>query len=359
MDSFEQWRARDEQWREENPDLLKEVFQWFLTHGEWPDVAPFQHSLFQKGDRATKVQSVANARPAIPGHFAPGMLPSIWLGARHLLQMKDADTLLKLTVKATKAAVDAFLSAPVPGKPVSLRSAAVGASTPEQLSTLPLIPNFVGGDQPAPLVGGGTVNDWVMGVNEPVVMEFERVESSEDYVARQLRIIKGWCAEYDARRGAIERGGPYRAFIVMPFEEPWSETSRAFLDAVLDSLKGEEEIEAVRADDVDAPGRITLQIIDLLESCDFIIADITGNNANVGWELGFAYSRSKPCAIVRCGDYTESAPFDIYDHRRTDYSGDPTLSQAERLKRMVKAAIEQVRNSQTVNFGEAHGLYGS
>ena len=79
----------------------------------------------------------------------------------------------------------------------------------------------------------------------------------------------------------------------------------------------------------------------------------------MGWELGFAYSRSKPCAIVKRKDYTESAPFDIYDHRRTDYSDDPTLSEAARLKRMVQAAIEQVRSLQTVNPSEAYGLYGS
>jgi hypothetical protein len=358
MGSFEDWRARDQRWQEENHFLLTTVFQWFLTHEEWPDVAPLQHFLYQGGDRTTNVQAAANARPAIPGQFAPGILPSIWLGARHLLDFDAADTLLDLTVRAANAAVEVFLHASVPGEQASLPSAAVRVRPViGQRNALRLVPKFVSTDHPTPFAGGSQGDGWVLGINGSLVMEFENVGNSEEYVARQLKIIKGWCDESDARQGTVKRGGPYRAFVVMPFRETWSETSRAFINRALDSL--EEKVVAVRADEVDYPGRINDQIIDLLNGCDFVVADTTGDNANVGWELGFAYSLGKPCAIVRRNDYTESAPFDIYDHRRTDYSSDPTLAELDHLKRMIEAAIAQVRSAERVTGGESYDLFGS
>ena len=36
-----------------------------------------------------------------------------------------------------------------------------------------------------------------MGIHPNLVMEFEGVKDREDYVARQLKIIEGWCSEHD------------------------------------------------------------------------------------------------------------------------------------------------------------------
>jgi hypothetical protein len=128
----------------------------------------------------------------------------------------------------------------------------------------------------------------------------------------------------------------------MPFEEEWSEKSRSFIDHAVELV--DSEIIADRADDIDDPGRITDQIVNRLEEADFVISDITGNNANVGWELGFDYARSKPCVIIR-REETASAPFDIYDQRRVDYSSEPTVAEAQRLARMIDAAIDQVKSA--------------
>ncbi len=96
-------------------------------------------------------------------------------------------------------------------------------------------------------------------------------------------------------------------------------------------------MEATRADRIDKTGRITDQIVEKLRTCDVVIADITGNNSNVAWELGYAYARGKPCAIVMQKGNT--APFDIYDHRRVDYSSTPTAEEEERLAAILRNAI--------------------
>lgn len=341
MGSYEQWRAADERWLDDNLELLGLVYQWFLNHEEWPDVGPLQHAMYQRTPRITNVQEVANARPAIPGQFAPAFAQKIWLGARHLLKIPEAQYLLASTVVVAQAAVEIFL-ATTPGEQAQVHDSDLGQAFPGTQSIRKLVPKFVFSDHPTPFAGSSEGEGWMMGINESLVMKFEGVSNPEDYAARQLQIIEGWCAEHDVRLGAVQHGGPFRAFIVMPFEEDWSETSRAFIDHAVSLV--DDAIVADRADDIGAPGRITDQIVNRLEEADFVISDITGNNANVGWELGFAYARSKPCVIIRRKE-TAGAPFDIYDQRRVDYSEEPTVAEAQRLKRMIEAAVEQVKSA--------------
>lgn len=97
--------------------------------------------------------------------------------------------------------------------------------------------------------------------------------------------------------------------------------------------------------DIGAPGKITEQIATELTTCDLIIADITSNNANVAWELGYGYALKKPCVILRQAKDVAAAPFDIYDHRRVEYSQPPTTAERGRLRQLVGGAIRQARGA--------------
>jgi hypothetical protein len=341
LGSFETWRAAEEKWIDDNLDLLDAVYQWFLSNGEWPEIGPLQHAMYQRSPRIMEVQKRANARPAIPGQFSSAIAQSINLGARHLLNIPGAEYLLSSTVKATQVAVEVFLAA-TPGEQTQLRSEDLGPTFPGISAIRNLVPAFVFGDHPTPFAGGTYGDGWTLGIDARFIMDFEGVKDPNDYVARQLRIIERWCEVHDARQTASRRGGPFRAFIVMPFGEEWSATSRQFIDNSVSAFGS--DLVAYRADDSDVPGRITDQIINSLEESDLVISDITGNNANVGWELGFAYAQSKPCVIIKRRD-ASSAPFDIYDQRRVDYSPDPTDDEKDRLTRMIRASIEQIKSS--------------
>ena len=342
MGSYEEWYERDQLWIAENLPLARETYQWFLRNGDWPETGELQHHLYKQGDRTTEVQTIADKLPRFPGQFAPAHVQKIALSARHLLQIPEACYLLQLTVQVAQLAVEAFLSAERPGQ-ITIAQQDVPVSTPGETGLLPRVGAFALSDHPTPFAGGSCGENWTLGVSDSLVMRFEEVRDPEDYVARQLSVIHEWSEQYDNQRGVVKRGGPYRAFLVMAFHEEWSETSHAF---ILQGLEGvDEQVVAVRADEIVEPGRITDQIADQLETCDFIVADITGNNANVGWELGFAYARSKPCVIVRRRDYTVSAPFDIYDQRRVDYSSAPTPVEHAAFRGMLDAAIDQVKMS--------------
>ena len=61
----------------------------------------------------------------------------------------------------------------------------------------------------------------------------------------------------------------------------------------------------VRADEIDKSGEITTQIVSDLIDADLLIADLTGQNANVFYELAIRHSFRKPyIQIVEQGEET-------------------------------------------------------
>jgi hypothetical protein len=85
-----------------------------------------------------------------------------------------------------------------------------------------------------------------------------------------------------------------RCFIVMPFGSEWSnEVHRTLADACRAAF-----VQPVRGDDLFTPTDILVDIWHSINGADFMIADITGRNANVLYELGIAHTLAKPVLIV-------------------------------------------------------------
>lgn len=83
-------------------------------------------------------------------------------------------------------------------------------------------------------------------------------------------------------------------FLVMPFSLEWSKDVHRTLAQACKSLG----VQALRGDDVFTPTDILDDIWQSLNGADFIIADITGRNANVMYELGMAHTLAKPVLII-------------------------------------------------------------
>ena len=85
-----------------------------------------------------------------------------------------------------------------------------------------------------------------------------------------------------------------RCFIVMPFSSDWSnDVHRTLADACRAA-----SVQPVRGDDLFTPTDILVDIWHSINGADFMIADITGRNANVLYELGIAHTLAKPVLIV-------------------------------------------------------------
>lgn len=96
------------------------------------------------------------------------------------------------------------------------------------------------------------------------------------------------------------------------------------------------DIEAVRADQISITGDITEQIFRHLFEADLVIADLTGANANVMYELGLRHSLRK--LTIQVADIATPLPFDV-NAVRTIMIDRSQLGLVEARKRLV-AAIE-------------------
>ena len=80
----------------------------------------------------------------------------------------------------------------------------------------------------------------------------------------------------------------------MPFSLEWSNDVHHALSAACEAMS----VQPVRGDDVFTPTDILVDIWQSINGADFVIADITGRNPNVLYELGIAHTLAKPVLII-------------------------------------------------------------
>ena len=102
-------------------------------------------------------------------------------------------------------------------------------------------------------------------------------------------------------------------------------------------------IEAFRSDHLDKPGKISEQMFDAINNADLCIADLTGRNPNVYYELAIAQSANRPVIIlIKKG---EPLPFDVRDFRYIPYDFDPDeIAEGTYCKKVVNYIKEYQNN---------------
>jgi len=124
--------------------------------------------------------------------------------------------------------------------------------------------------------------------------------------------------------------GALRCFVIGPIGNRLAEIGTPERDAYEESLSIMEEViapacahhglEPIRADTLARAGEITEQIFRRLREDDVVIADLTGANANVMYELGLRHTRDK--LTVQIGEYGR-LPFDVNTIRTVQFSSSP------------------------------------
>ena len=91
------------------------------------------------------------------------------------------------------------------------------------------------------------------------------------------------------------------------------------------------------------PGSIPADIIKNLAEADYVIADITGRNANVYLELGIRYSLRRAGTILMLKDGTGSLPFNVSHYRVVNYSYLPwkELNGLEGLENALREVVKE------------------
>jgi nucleoside 2-deoxyribosyltransferase len=127
-------------------------------------------------------------------------------------------------------------------------------------------------------------------------------------------------------------------FVLMPFDGNIEDVYRIIIAPSL----MEAGYQVRRADSIAAPGNIIRDILQAISSADLIVADLTGRNPNVFYELAVAQTLGKP-TILLTQDYRD-IPFDLKMYRMIEYNS--TLEGAEILRRQL------LRTVQTIEMGD-------
>lgn len=107
-------------------------------------------------------------------------------------------------------------------------------------------------------------------------------------------------------------------FVIMPFHEDFDDVYHIIKDSANQVSRDRSvSIDTLRADEITEPGRISTQVTESIRTADLIIADITGNNPNVMYELGFAHALDK--TVVLLTQSVKDSPFDVKDFRQVTY----------------------------------------
>ena len=118
---------------------------------------------------------------------------------------------------------------------------------------------------------------------------------------------------YKGRDARVEEG---KCAVLMPFTEPWSDR---IYGRFLQTFIQEAGFSPVRADDLF--GRDVMEDIwSMILTSEVVVADITGRNANVFYELGIAHTLGKPVILIT--QSTSDIPFDLNRYRHVIYTDD-------------------------------------
>jgi nucleoside 2-deoxyribosyltransferase len=134
-----------------------------------------------------------------------------------------------------------------------------------------------------------------------------------------------------------------KVFVACPIGSqgsPERERSNKLLKFVIEPVVSELGCEVIRADGINEPGRITLQIAKHLGSTDVVIADLTDLNANVMYELGVRQGLGRPFILM--AERGQNLPFDLLDVRTIFYelSLEGVEQTKAELKKQMKATLD-------------------
>ena len=322
----------------------------FLATGEWPDLERFRRKLAQRDLNDLNPEEMLRYMPRPSWERNTAAPDRIILSLQALQGLPEAEALLGVCLAMVQKAYELYISDTdgvdqlCSGDPALLSAA--GGNAGLLLHARRVLEQH----PPSPLGGGETGPEpttWSRWLHQAVMPAFRDITTIQDYLNAQTKIInKDWL--YSMPRHSSLMGAATQAaspattvtsadlFVIMPFGQAWSDGTYAFIRRAVNKLEISQQAHLYRADEITTPGQISEQVKDAITSARVVIADITGVNPNVMWELGYADGLGK--AIVILNQNTESSPFDMQDRRQVTYRASPTDADETNLVRHLEAA---------------------
>ena len=124
-------------------------------------------------------------------------------------------------------------------------------------------------------------------------------------------------------------------FAAMPFDPNFD-----YISEIIRKSAKAANMRYVRGDLRHQPGSVMAQIIRDIRSAAVVVADVTGHNPNVFYELGIAHQEKGPGRVVIITQSTAKSPFDVSEFRQLAYTNTP-----EGLRDLQTALPEALRQA--------------
>lgn len=146
---------------------------------------------------------------------------------------------------------------------------------------------------------------------------------------------------------AKERSG--KCFVIMPFAPQFDEV----YETIRETLEGPElSFDCTRADEIKGGGHIIKDILREIGESEIVIADLTGRNPNVFYELGIVQMVKDVEKVILLTQDADSIPFDVRVFRCIPYK--QTIAGAKDLREKLPSGIRAVA-SQSFRFSLLQG----
>jgi hypothetical protein len=163
-----------------------------------------------------------------------------------------------------------------------------------------------------------------------------RLRDSRPDVFEELELEVVQKAVQTPQQSAIIETTSRLCFVMMPFSKKFDDVYRLLIAPVAT----ENGLSVLRADEMSGPGFIMEQIRTAVQQSRLCIADVTGSNPNVLYEIGYAEALGKPLIIL--SEDLSHLPFDVA-HRRVVGYGKNLESAREALQRAITVEMSTGR----------------
>ena len=200
---------------------------------------------------------------------------------------------------------------------------------------------------------------WELGFEDPFLLRFQRALLDQDQTQRHLPLLAIASAHVESEYQRVAKMtsliqinplfGPASyavderlAFVPMPFKEDLTRIYREIVKPVVEAAG----LVCRRADDLKTTRAIIQDIWKAICEARLVIADLTGLNANVAYELGIAHTVGKETILIYQLNPGEDLtfPFDLAHIRRIEYHDSATGGRKLELDlaETVKSALNPV-----------------
>lgn len=144
-------------------------------------------------------------------------------------------------------------------------------------------------------------------------------------------------------------------FIITPIGGVGSAVRRktdGIIEEVIEPILAEVGYKIVVSHRIEESGSVTNAIIRGVYESDLVIANLTGNNPNVMYEVALRHASAKP--IIHITENISELPFDINDQRTIEYTDD--MAGACKLKEDLKKQIQNIKYDEVAENPVTHAL---